>query len=61
MLRGAKTALTPQPPLPRGEGEQDSIFSYSPLPQGEGLGVRVLEYFHATSAMSFETKKKLTK
>jgi primosomal protein N' (replication factor Y) len=28
--------LTPQPPLPRGEGELDS---FSPLPQGEGLGV----------------------
>jgi epoxyqueuosine reductase len=29
-------ALTPQPPLPGGEGEQIS----SPLPRGEGLGVR---------------------
>jgi len=25
MLRGTKTALTPQPPLPRGEGEQDAM------------------------------------
>jgi len=33
-------ALTPQPPLPQGEGEEDGVSS-SPLPVGEGSGVRV--------------------
>jgi len=31
MLRGTKTALTPQPPLPRGEGEQDAKYFSFPL------------------------------
>ena len=41
------STLTPQPPLPKGEGEdfqhQTSNSGSTPLPRGEGLGVRVLE------------------
>jgi len=43
-----RLALTPQPPLPQGEGEQDLIIFLFPSPAGEGLGVRALLTFCVT-------------
>lgn len=37
-MNEAKNSLTPQPPLPRGEGEQDEF--QNPSPSGRGAGVR---------------------
>ncbi|MBD2179378.1 DUF559 domain-containing protein [Pseudanabaena sp. FACHB-1998] len=37
-MNEAKNSLTPQPPLPRGEGEQDEF--QNPSPSGRGVGVR---------------------
>jgi len=48
MLRGTKTALTPQPPLPRGEGEQDANILLFPSPSGRGARGEGLANFHVT-------------
>jgi N-methylhydantoinase A len=40
----ARLSLTPQPPLPGGEGERVGFAALSPLPEGEGPGVRVITF-----------------
>jgi len=50
MLRRTKTALTPQPPLPRGEGEKDENTLLFPSPSGRGARGEGLRSFCVISA-----------